>query len=46
MTNIEFSRELIKGKVAEIIFEGSNVSGSRRFTILRFGYEYTSPTIS
>jgi hypothetical protein len=45
MKNIEFSRDLIKGKIAEIIFEQMfRVSG--KFTILRFGYEYTQPELA
>lgn len=39
-SNIEFSKDLIKGKIAEIIFE-QMFRESGRFTILRSGYEYT-----
>lgn len=43
--DIRFSRELIKGRIAEIIFE-QMLRLSEKFTILRFGYEYTLPEIS
>jgi len=43
--NIDFSRNLIKGKIAEIIFERM-FSESGKFTILRSGYEYTYPELA
>ncbi len=43
--NIEFSKNLIKGKIAEIIFE-QMFRESRKFTILRSGYEYTLPELA
>jgi hypothetical protein len=43
--NIDFSRRLIKGKVAEIIFE-QMFGESGKFTILRSGYEYTFPELA
>ena len=43
--NTDYSRDLIKGRIAEIIFEEMfRVSG--KFTILRFGYEYTLPELA
>lgn len=45
MTNTEFLRELIKGKIAEIIFE-QMFREAGEFTILWFGYEYTSPELA
>lgn len=43
--NIEFTRDLIKGKIAEIIFEQMFREGGR-FTILRSGYEYVYPELA
>lgn len=40
MEDLKFPRELIKGKIAEIVFE-QMFRGSKKFTILRSGYEYT-----
>ncbi len=45
MNNIEFSENLIKGKIAEIIFE-QMFRDQKGYTILRFGYEYTLPEIA
>ena len=42
---IEFSRNLIKGRIAEIIFE-QMFRESGKFTILRSGYEYTFPELA
>src|ERR1044072_7473302 len=41
----EFVRHLIKGKVAEIIFQ-QMFQESGKFTILRSGYEYTLPELA
>ena len=38
MRNIAFTHELIKGKIAEIIFE-QMIHNTRGYTILEFGYE-------
>jgi len=43
--NIDFSRNLIKGKIAEMIFERM-FTESGEFTILRSGYEYTLPELA
>lgn len=45
MTTINFSRELIKGKIAEMIFEQmlQDVGG---FTVLGFGYEKVLPDLA
>ena len=43
--NIEFSKNLIKGKIAEMIFERM-FAESGEFTILRSGYEYTYPELA
>lgn len=40
-----FSYELIKGKIAELIFE-LMFRESSQFTTLRFGYEYTMPELA
>lgn len=44
-TNLNFSRNLIKGKIAEIIFE-QMFREAGEFTLLRLGYEYTSPELA
>lgn len=38
MNNIKFTHELIKGKIAEIIFE-QMIHNTKGYTILEFGYE-------
>jgi hypothetical protein len=38
----EFIKDLVKGKIAEIIFE-QMFRESGRYTILHSGYEYTLP---
>ncbi len=38
MNNIKFTHELIKGKIAEIIFE-QMIHDTRGYTVLEFGYE-------
>lgn len=45
MNNIEFTRELIKGRIAETIFE-QMFRESGKYTILRSGYEYTLPELA
>lgn len=45
MKKINFSRQLIKGKITELIFE-QMFRDSGKFTILRGGYEYTLPEIA
>lgn len=45
MENKDFTKELIKGRIAETIFE-QMFRGSGRFTILKFGYENTSPELA
>jgi len=45
MENTHFTKELIKGRIAEIIFE-QMFRESGKFTILRFGYEYTTPELA
>ncbi len=45
MGSTRFSHELIKGKIAELIFE-LMFRESGRFTTLRFGYEYTLPELA
>jgi hypothetical protein len=42
---VDFSRNLIKGRIAEIIFE-QMFRESGKFTILRSGYEYTFPELA
>ncbi len=43
--DIQFSRDLIKGKIAEVIFE-QMFREAGEFTILRLGYEYTTPELA
>jgi hypothetical protein len=45
MNDIDFSRKLIKGKIAEIIFE-QMFRTSDSFSIFHFGYEYTLPALA
>lgn len=45
MNHIDFSRDLIKGRIAEIIFE-EMFRESGQYTILRFGYEYLTPELA
>jgi hypothetical protein len=45
MNNIDFTRELIKGRIAETIFE-QMFRESGMYTILRSGYEYTLPELA
>lgn len=45
MNHIDFSRNLIRGRIAEIIFE-EMFRESDQFTILRFGYEYLTPELA
>jgi hypothetical protein len=44
-TPIEFSEQLIKGKIAELIFS-QIFRNSKQFTIIPFGYENTFPEIA
>src|SRR3989339_1025555 len=44
-SNIKFSENLIKGKVAEVIFE-QMFRESGKFTILKSGYEYIFPELA
>jgi len=43
--NIDFSRNLIKGKIAEVVFE-QMIRGEERYTVIPFGYEHTMPTLA
>lgn len=43
--HVNFIKQLVKGKIAEIIFE-QMFGESRKFTILRSGYEYTLPELA
>jgi len=42
---VEFTRKLIKGKIAELIFE-MMIREMDRVTVLRAGYEYTHPELA
>ncbi len=42
---IKFSKELIKGKIAEVIFE-QMIRDEKRYTVIPFGYEYTMPMLA
>lgn len=43
--SIAFSRELIKGKIAEVVFE-QMIREEGVYTTIPFGYEYTVPTLA
>jgi len=43
--NIDFSRNLIKGKITEVIFE-QMIREENRYTVIPFGYEHTTPTLA
>jgi len=43
--NIEFSKNLIKGKIAEVVFE-QMIRDEGKYTVIPFGYEHTVPTLS
>ncbi|MBU4016427.1 hypothetical protein KKF69_03015 [Patescibacteria group bacterium] len=43
--NIDFSRNLIKGKITEVIFE-EMFRSSEKFTIIPLGYEHTTPILA
>ncbi len=45
MKNIGFTRNLIKGKIAEIIFERM-LREAGIFTVMHFGYEYILPELA
>ena len=42
---IEFSRNLIKGRIAEVIFE-QMIRDEDKYTVIPFGYEHTMPTLA
>ena len=42
---LEFSKNLIKGKIAETIFE-QMIRGEKQYTVIPFGYEHTMPTLA
>jgi len=43
--SIQFSRELIKGRIAEVIFE-QMIREEGKYTVIPFGYEHTVPTLA
>lgn len=45
MTQLEFTRNLIKGKIAETIFE-QMIREVGKYTVIPFGYEHTVPTLA
>lgn len=45
MQTIEFTRNLIKGKIAETIFE-QMIREVGKYTVIPFGYEHTVPTLA
>ncbi len=45
MNNISFTRNLIKGKIAELIFENM-LREAGIFTVMHFGYEYILPELA
>ncbi len=42
---IDWSRKLIKGRIAEVIFE-QMIREEERYTVIPFGYEHTMPTLA
>jgi len=45
MNNERFVHDLIKGRIAETIFE-MMFRDTKKFTVLHFGYEYTEPILA
>jgi hypothetical protein len=45
MNNIHFTHQLVKGKIAELIF-AQMVRSTNAYTILEFGYENTLPSLA
>jgi Holliday junction resolvase-like predicted endonuclease len=45
MENIHFTHELIKGKIAELVF-AQMIRSTDAYTILEFGYEKTLPSLA
>lgn len=43
--SIIFSRNLIKGRIAEVVFE-QMICEEGRYTVIPFGYEHTIPTLA
>ncbi|MEI8361566.1 MAG: hypothetical protein WCG01_05525 [bacterium] len=43
--SIKFSRELIKGRIAEVVFE-EMIRSEGRYTTIPFGYEHTVPSLA
>lgn len=43
--NIDFSRKLIKGKIAEVVFD-QMIREENRYSVIPFGYEHTMPTLA
>lgn len=43
--DIDFSRKLIKGKIAEVVFE-QMIREEKKYTVIPFGYEHTMPTLA
>jgi hypothetical protein len=43
--SIDFSRNLIKGKIAEVVFD-QMIREEERYTVIPFGYEHTTPTLA
>ena len=42
---IVFSRDLIKGKITEVVFE-QMIRDEGKYTVIPFGYEHTMPTLA
>jgi hypothetical protein len=45
MSSIDFSRNLIKGRIAEVCFE-QMIREEGRYEVIPFGYEHTIPTLT
>jgi len=44
-SEVEFSKKLITGKIAEVIFE-QMIRGEKQYTVIPFGYEHTMPMLA
>lgn len=44
-TDLDFSKNLIKGKIAEVVFE-QMIRDEQRYTVIPFGYEHTMPMLA
>lgn len=45
LKEIDFSRNLIKGRIAEVVFQ-QMIQNEDRYAVIPFGYEHTMPTLA